>query len=332
MSKTKRIPEIGGALLALILAGGCESLTISNPNAPDSPRALSDPATVQSIAVGAVRTWVLTGHGGAGEDQYPFLTLGVMARSHVAMWNNYNVRFYTGCTLGDWNGYTSATNGTCGAFTEGPAYPRVEWQNNPASAQRTQIEALWYGYYSALSSANDVLKAIRVNHVLITDTANTKMVETMAVLAQALSLSDLAMNYDQGFVVDYTTDLTKLKFSTSAEMRDTATARFDEAIALAGTNTFTTADGFFGPGVTYSNVQIAQIANTMAARNLAYFPRNATQNAAVDWAKVAGYASKGISVGTPFDWVFHQDVCNTWCDLLKGKDTASQFIKLQALE
>src|SRR5207247_4734499 len=79
---------------------------------------------------------------------------------------------------------------------------------------------------------------------------------------------------------------------------------------------FTTADGFFGPGVTYSNVQIAQIANTMAARNLAYFPRNAAQNAAVDWVKVAGYASKGISSGTPFDWVLHQDVCNTWCDYL----------------
>jgi len=314
MSKTKRIPEIGGALLALILAGGCDTLKIANPNAPDSPRALSDPATVQSIAVGAMRTWVLTSHGGSGEDQYPFLTLMVMAKSHVAMWNNYNIRFYTGCTSTAWDVYP---NGTCGKLTEGPAYPRVEWQNDPASAQRTQIEALWYGYYSALSSANDVLKGIRVKNLVITDAANTKMVETVAVLVQALSLSDLAMNYDQGFIVDFDTDLLTLKFSTAAQMRDAAAAKFDEAIALATANTFTTADGFFGPGVTYSNTKIVQIANTMAARNLAYFPRNAAQNAAVDWVKVAGYASKGISSGTPFDWVLHQDVCNTWCDYLK---------------
>src|SRR5207253_4278762 len=88
-----------------------------------------------------------------------------------------------------WNGYTAATGGTCGAGTlEGPHYPRAEWQNNPAAAERTQIEALWYGYYSALSSARDVLKRIRVDGLVITDAANTKMVEIVTVLAQALSL------------------------------------------------------------------------------------------------------------------------------------------------
>jgi hypothetical protein len=55
----------------------------------------------------------------------------------------------------------------------------------------------------------------------------------------------------------------------------------------------------------------------MAARNLAYFARNGTENAAVDWTRVAGYASKGISSGTPFNLTFHQDGCNTWCDFLK---------------
>src|SRR5947199_9150509 len=141
MSLRKRIREVVGLATVLICAAGCDTLNIGNPNAPDSPRALSDPATVQSIAVGAMRTWVLTSHGGSGEDQYPFLTLTVMAKSHVAMWNNYNIRFYTGCTSTAWAAYP---NGTCGPLTEGPAYPRVEWQNDPASAQRTQIEALRY--------------------------------------------------------------------------------------------------------------------------------------------------------------------------------------------
>ena len=68
MSLTKRIPEIVGAV-ALVLAGsGCDTLGIGNPNAPDSKRALSDPATVQTIAVGAMRTWYLTSQGGFGED------------------------------------------------------------------------------------------------------------------------------------------------------------------------------------------------------------------------------------------------------------------------
>jgi hypothetical protein len=95
-------------------------------------------------------------------------------------------------------------------------------------------------------------------------------------------------------------------------------------IAFATAKTFLVPGDFFGaPGLPYDNVKVAQIANTMAARNLGYFPRNATQNAnvtaggLVDWARVAGYASKGISSGTAFDWVFHQDGCNTWCDFLK---------------
>src|SRR2546425_12098822 len=63
MSSTKRIPEVLGLVTALVLAGACDTLKIDNPNAPDSPRALSDPSTVQSIAVGAMRTWYLTTQG-----------------------------------------------------------------------------------------------------------------------------------------------------------------------------------------------------------------------------------------------------------------------------
>lgn len=318
MSLIKRIPRIVGPAVALVLAGGCDSLNIGNPNAPDSKRALSDPATVQTIAVGAMRTWYLTTQGGFGEDQYPALTLSVMARSHTAAWNNFNIRFYTGCTNANWDVYTTATNGTCSTEQLGSIFPRVEWQNNPASAQRTQIEAMWYGYYSALSSANDVVKAIRVNNLVITDAATTKMVETMGLLAQGLSLSGVALNYDQGFIVDYNTDLKTLQFSPAADVRDAALAKLDEVIANASANTFDVPAEFFGsPGVSYDNVKIGQLANTAAARLLAYFPRNATQNAAVDWARVAGYASKGISSGTSFSLTFHQDACNTWCDFLK---------------
>jgi starch-binding outer membrane protein, SusD/RagB family len=326
MSTIRRIPGIAGAVLALVLAGtSCETLNIGNPNAPDSKRALSDPATVQTIAAGAFRTWFMTSNGGFGEDQYPVLTLSVMARSYVAAWNNYNIRFYTGCTSGNWDVYTSATNGTCSTEQLGLTYPRIEWQNNSASAQRTQIEALWYGYYSALSSANDVLKAIRVNNIVISSDANTRMVETMALLAHGLALSGIALNYDQGFVVSYGTDLSTLTFSPAAAVRDSALADFDAAIALAGANTFEVPGNFFGsPGPTYSNTQIAQVANTMAARLLAYFPRSAAQNAdvsaggVVDWTRVAAYASNGISSGTPFDFTFFIDACNTWCDLYKG--------------
>ena len=331
MSLIKSAPRAVGLCTALILAAACDSLNVVNPNAPHSKTdALQDPGTVKSIAFGAMRTWYLTSQGGLGQDQYPALTMAVMARSHVAAWNNYNIRFYTGCTNANWDVYTTATRGTCGTEDLGAIYPRVEWQNNPGSAQRTQIEPLWYGNYAALSSANAVLTAIRTNHLLIDDAATTKMVETMAVLVQALSLGSLSLNFDKGFIVDYTTDVSDpavvkgLTFSTRTQLRDFAMAKFDTAIAFANGTAFAVPGDFFGsPGADYDNVKIAKIANTMAARTLAYFPRNAAENAdvsaggLVDWTRVRNYAQLGISSGTPFNWIFHQDACFNWCDFLK---------------
>ena len=252
MSLIKRIPEVLGLVAALVLAGGCETLNVKNPNAPDSARLLTDPATVQSIAIGAMRTWFSTTQGPTGgDDPYPGPTLTVMARSHVAAWNNFNIRFYTGCTATPWTGgganpvsYTAATLGSCGGTSYGAPYPRIEWQNNPASAQRTQIEFLWYGYYSALSAANDVVTAIRKKNLVITDAGTTKMVETMGVLVQALCLSQISLMYDKGFIVDENSDLTSLSFSTRAQMRDAAVAKFDDVINNLTATTFTVAGDF----------------------------------------------------------------------------------------
>src|SRR5947209_4860267 len=321
MSMSKRIPGVAGLMAALVLAAGCDPLSVPNPNAPDTPHLLASPTSVLSLAEGAMRTWFLTTHGGYGADQYPVLTMSVMARGHVAMWNNFHIRYYTGCTNANWNGYTTATNGTCGnPLSEGPPYPRAAWNNDPAAAERTQIEAQWYGYYSALSSARDVLKRIRVDGLVITDVPTTKMVETVSVLAQALSFSELALNYDHGFIVDYNTDLTKLGWSTATQLRDAALAKFDTAITLATAGGFTsTADGFFGPGITYSNVAIAQIANTMAARTLAYFPRNSTEKRlgngayrgdAAYAANVLNSAVDPVNGGTDYVWTSTKEFGN----------------------
>ncbi len=320
MRISKRIPEIVG-LVALVFVGACDTLNIANPNDPDRRRALGDPNSIPSVAQGAFQTWYLTSQGGFGEDQYPALTMSVMARSHVAMWNNFHIRYYTGCTTA-WaaGGYPA---GTCGNLTEGPAYPRAAWANSLAAAERTQIEAMWYGYYAALSSANDALVAIRVK--LKDKVPGAPMVETMATLTQGLALSGIALNYDQGYIVTDSTPvdangLVHVTLKPRGTLRDTALALLDRAIAQAAADTFTVPGGpwFGGPAVDYDNFKVARIANTMAARLLAYFPRDAAENATVDWARVASYASKGISSGTkPFNLTFHQDACTSWCDFLK---------------
>ena len=174
-----------------------------------------------------------------------------MADGYTASWNNFNMRYYT---------------------SEGNECPvRCGWANVLTSAQYIQLETFWYGYYSALSSANDALTAIRTNGVVIDNAANTKRIETISVMMQGIVFANIALNYDQGFIVTEETDLTDplaLPLVTSAEMQAAAIEKLDEAYALAAANAFVTDASWTGlaQGTIYTNVQIAKLIRTDAGR------------------------------------------------------------------
>jgi hypothetical protein len=298
ISKLLRRREIW-AVAAVVSVSACGNLDVPNPNEPDARRALSDPGGVQAIAGGTFRTWFNTHQGmdGAGP-------LTTMADSYTASWNNYYMRLYSGSVLA----------------SDGPncigCLARTYWRNDPADAERTAVEHYWYGYYSALSSANDVLTAVRKNNVVITDAENTKMIETVGVLMQGMTMGELSLNYDSAFVVDENSDLTSLTFSHRLVVRDTAVAKLEEAAALADANAFSTPANWTN-GTSYDNTQIARLARTYAARLLAYYPRNGAENGTANWAKVATLASAGISTGGGFDFQFTGDGGTLFFDDLK---------------
>lgn len=297
----------GLGALALLAAGSCKSLDVVNPNEPSST-ILTDPTVLESVAAGTMRSWfnaytVLEGTG----------VLSVQARTLSSSWNNGNMNFYSGVDINPSD--TTADPSKWARTTR-------SWQNDLSAAGRTSIEVEWFGMYSTLSSANDALKGIRVNKIDIGGAGRTKRAETIAQLMQAASLMVIALNYDQGYYLDETIDLTKpevlaaLKRIPRRALRDSALKKLDAAIALADANSFTTESGWAN-GVKYTNTDISRIANTMAAMLEAWYPRDdAETNAAgvVDWAKVESYASKGMSSGgdsTYFALV--GDGCSAWC-------------------
>ena len=296
----------GLAAVTCFAAVGCASLDIANPNEPNNKSALADPNAIESVAAGAIRTWfnAYTDLRGAG-------VLVTQARSFSSSWNNGNILTYD-------------------AVANPTAPPdqwvrTVGWRNDPASNQRTSIDAFWSGgldesatprggFYNSLSSANDALSAIRKNGVVINNASDTKRAETIAAFMQGASLMMFALSYDKAYIVtDSTTDaqLAALAYSNRKLLRDTAVVKLKQAIALASANTFTTPAAWTN-GVAYTNVQIAQIANTMAAMTLAYYPRDSTELAGVDWAAVEGFASNGMGSGTPVDFMLVQDGYASW--------------------
>ncbi|NOT09386.1 MAG: hypothetical protein HOP28_14410 [Gemmatimonadales bacterium] len=282
---------LGIAVATVVGLTGCKSLEVANPNAPNFGTAFSDPGALTGLVVGGFRNWINTRESHDGS-----LVLHTMADSYTASWNNFNIRFYS---------------------SQGAECPqRCGWDNTPTSTFRFEIETLWYGYNAPLSQAYDVLNAIRNLGAVIEDEDETKKWEALAVMLQGMSLSGLALNFDRAFVFDETDDLStidkikQLEFADRAVVRDAAIEKFNSAVTLlqAGPQ-FTTPSALTGVvnGPTYTSAQLIKIIRTMQAELLAHYPRNAAENAAVNWDQVSTFAAQGMSSGTPHGFEFYQD-------------------------
>lgn len=296
------------ALVVVIAMAACD-LNVSNPNAPDAPRAFSDPAGLEALISGALRTWVET------REAYDIMSMNMQADNYTASWNNAAIRFY------------SSVGSDCPS--------RCGWTNSstaPEAAGGPAVAAAWYGYHTVLSSANDVMGAVGrgvcFDNDCTADSTKTKRAIAMGKMLQGMALAGIAMMYDQGFAVDENTDLSaarSLPFNSRTEMRDLALTKFEEGYAAAS-GTWKTEDGWFGlGGPKYSSVQIRQFIRTMQAELVAMWPRNPTENAAADWAAVASYASLGVSSGTPVEMIYQVDPNAAQCGLVCIKNWGNSY-------
>jgi len=285
----------GLGFAVILTAAGCKSLDITNPNDPDGDRALSDPEALESFVGGASQTWFNTFVGTVGGG--PLVT---QAQTYSSAWNNSNMLFY-----GSIDGFGTAT----------PNRNTRGWQNDPNSPARSSIEWYWEGYYRSLGLSNLVLRAIRVEGKEINSPEDTKRAETFAEMIRGISLAGLALNYDKAYVLNENSDLGALVYENRKVVRDSAIASFDRVIALATANVFTTPSGWAN-GPAYTNVQIAKIANTMAAYTLANWPRDSVEAIAVDWPRVVTYASAGMSAGPRVDFIINADGDAWYSDML----------------
>jgi hypothetical protein len=307
-----RLSSLAAALVALVVTGGCD-LSVDNPNAPDVPRVINDPAGLEQLLTGAMRTWVET------RENYFIMPLNAQADNYTASWNNAAMRFY------------SSVGSDCPV--------RCGWTNSstaPEAAGGPTVAAAWYGYYTVLSSATDVLRAIADGKCFdddcTTDSTLTSRNRAVAKMEQGMALAGIAVLYDSGFAVDETTDLSNplaIPFNSRAQVRDFALQKFNEAWTEAGviTPAWKTGDNWFGLGAggKYTSVQIRQLIRTMQAELIALWPRNSAENATANWASVVTYASQGVSSGTPFDWSYYIDINAAECGLVCIKTWGSSI-------
>ncbi|MEP6507557.1 MAG: hypothetical protein ABJC63_04960 [Gemmatimonadales bacterium] len=281
----RRIYSIA-SVAAVLVAGACNNLDVTNPNNPDVARALKSAEDVKNIAVSTVNGWYLN-------STYiePYLMLCVTADACSANFGNFGMRFNN-------------------------LEPRIPYGNNSAGGDRTVTESPWNGNYGTLGAANDALRAFGAGVGLAT-AAETAKYKALAQFTQAASLMNLALIFDKAFIVDETFDPAgaKPELKPYKEVSAAAAARFETLIA-ATTGKAETYDPTVIPltvGPLTSN-RVNRMANSMEALLLAYTPRTAAEAATVDWTKVAALANNGIgtgAAGTPFDFTVIGDN-NTW--------------------
>lgn len=181
--------------------------------------------------------------------------------------------------------------------------PRIAWNNAPAYSNQGFTNGFFNSMHVVLADANGILASLDNGATF----SNNNMVKAMAKMSQGLSVGYLALNFDRVWLSDETGPLNSGQPVAYKDAVTFALARFDEAIAIANANSFTVPATYFG-GKSMSNVELAKLINSFAARVLVGSVRNSTQRDALDWTKVLNYSNKGLTS----DFTIPGDGWNDW--------------------
>lgn len=274
----------------LVAVAGCD-LDVTNENAPDQRRALATPGDVESLIAGSFHRW----------------------------WNINTVN-------GAWFGLNSASFQTAGnpanfANLEFSSFPRAPIRNSQSAPEFGHFAFAWNASYGALAAVGDGLKALNNDPSLgealdaATPNAETRA-RAFAKFMQGLGHATLALQYDQGFVVDETFDAEVTPEAVPyADVLDAALGYFDEAIAIASGASFTIPQQWIGVNGGLSSERLARLAHSMKARHMAAVARSPAEreNAmGYGWQSVLNEIDAGIQNDFAL-WVADGHYCYSTC-------------------
>ncbi|MEI9910058.1 MAG: hypothetical protein WDO71_10505 [Bacteroidota bacterium] len=258
-------------------------LDVPNENDPDFLKVYAKGEDVQNVAAGLFNTVY------AGEHSYS----GVQMMLGVAADN------------------VTCSHGNAGMWHMSSEPRDLAWDNSPSYSNRSQTKYSYDKFYSAVSTASNVIKAIDGGVEIGDGGVDNDRALAVARFIQGISYGNLALVYDRVHIVDETKTVDGV-LETSSSYKDAAAAALeylDKAIVLANTS-FTIPASWFGASTDISSAEFKKMCNTAAARILSYNPRNKIDLAAVDWAKVKTYADAGITT----DWIVVNDGYTAWYD------------------
>jgi hypothetical protein len=257
-----------------MVGNACKDLTVTNLNEPDRERAIRTPADVEALISGAFYGWYLVYH-----RYHPNAALSVAADAHSSSWANW------GMMDSSWE-------------------PRVAFDNEPEYAYSELSESPWRESYGSLTTVRDGLAAIADGVVIKEGGVDvTQRAIAFGKFVQAQSLANIAMLFDQGFIVDETSDLASLGIVPSGEVWSAALEKYSEVIQVASSNTFTIPAAWVGFNREWTQDDLVAFTKAYRARHTLNMARNQAERGAIDWDAVLSDLSEDL----PFDFGTYDD-------------------------
>lgn len=187
--------------------------------------------------------------------------------------------------------------------------PRTPFNNDPLSTNSGITVRPWIGYYSALEDANAVLHSILNRGVELSSEDEERTLILMARLTKAAAHTQLALIFDQAFIIDEDSvkaieaDSTiELELQPYTAVAAAARKYWDDVISMTDGATWEIQGDAYelmglqgSSGTALSHEFINRLAHTMAARLLAYTPRTVAEGTAVPWGAVLNHAQNGVT-------------------------------------
>lgn len=229
-------------------------------------------------------------------NQYPSLLSGVCTSYWAALLGYGNEAIWPMGTVSDQYAPGAGNfNLATWSYYDGFEKPEIDNSNESAIFPKQ----LWYDFYGMINTLKDVLAGIENGAVYTEGGQETNY----KILANAYFLmgtvyTEMALFFDKAFILTETTDVSTItaeSLVSASEVQKTALDYLNKCIQICNEKgNFTNLAGMFPNNTMATGDQLKQLANFMAARCLAYFPRTKAETEALDWNKVLSYAQGAL--------------------------------------
>lgn len=270
--KNARLPRVWLCAAAILAAGACVDLQITNVNAADRERALATPSDIERLISGTYIFWETT-----VTHRDPSVVMTAVADAVSSSWGNWGMN-------------------------DNSSEPRVAYDNSTSYTYRGIVENPWNWSYTVLASLNDGFRSIRENRAdMVKELGedDTRRLEVFGKMLQGLSLAALSVIFDRAIIVDEDMDReAELALSPYGEVWDAARTKLTEAIEMAQGGAWEIPSAWVGCNGAWSPARLVEIARAYRARYAVQVPRTPEERENLDWAAIKADAAPGLAGGT----------------------------------